>query len=374
MALKAKAIPRTLFGIVSLCTLFVLVPNIGITANTTAPSWTPLVQRLAADGFPQTELKSIFYDSHLTYDPDAMGSKMRTLYIRKYGSRLVRTIQVKLKALGYYTKTVDGFYGRNTKSAIMGYQKAAGLPQSGKADKALLSALQTHPIKRPAGMPLPILPKAANVYEIILTPTRLAEARAFYKANLPLLSRMRSVYGVPEHVTVGLMTVETRVGKFLGDQLALQNLASMALAENYALVAPLLAEERPNASQTAWARKVSQQKAKWAYKELKALLHYAEHNKVDPLSIPGSVYGAIGICQFMPSNVPKFGIDADGDGCTNLFTLEDAVFSIGNYLKKHGWKDNMTDAQQRKTLYRYNHSNTYVNTILAVAEHVKKTP
>ncbi len=365
---------NTHFAILILCLCFLLIPDTGRAANSAAPSWTPLVQKLAADGFNQAELNTIFYNSNLQYDPEAMGSKMRTLYVRKYGSQLVRTIQTQLKRLGYYTKNADGFYGRNTKSSIMGYQKIVGLPQTGKADEALLASLQTHPVKRPVGMTLPVVPKSANVYEIILTPTRLAEAQEFYKANLPLLSRMRSVYGVPEHIAVGLMTVETRVGNFLGDKLALQNLASMALADNYALVAPLLAEEHPNASQTAWAKQISHQKAIWAYKELKALLLYAEHNKVNPMTIPGSVYGAIGICQFMPSNVPKFGVDADGDGCTNLFTLQDAVFSIGNYLQKHGWKDSMTEAQQRSTLFRYNHSKTYVNTIMAVADYVKKTP
>ena len=61
-----------------------------------------------------------------------------------------------------------------------------------------------------------------------------------------------------------------------------------------------------------WVRWRTAQKAAWAYKELKALLIYARSAGFDPASIPGSVYGAIGICQFMPTNAVRYGADLDG--------------------------------------------------------------
>ncbi len=42
------------------------------------------------------------------------------------------------------------------------------------------------------------------------------------------------------------------------------------------------------------------------------MIRYAERDGVDPLDIRGSIYGAIGMCQFMPTNVFSFGVDATG--------------------------------------------------------------
>ena len=72
----------------------------------------------------------------------------------------------------------------------------------------------------------------------------------------------------------------------------------------------------------------------------------------------------------MPSNVHKFGQDGDQDGDIDLFTLEDALYSMGNYLQKHGIKPNSLRSH-RRAIYAYNHSNRYVNTVLAVARHVR---
>ena len=47
------------------------------------------------------------------------------------------------------------------------------------------------------------------------------------------------------------------------------------------------------------------------------------------MSFVGSIYGAIGISQFMPTNALKFGQDGDGDGRVDLFRHEDAVHSLG---------------------------------------------
>ena len=48
----------------------------------------------------------------------------------------------------------------------------------------------------------------------------------------------------------------------------------------------------------------------------------------------GSFAGALGICQFMPSNIEKLGIDMDGDGKVDLTaSTADAVASAANYLK-----------------------------------------
>jgi membrane-bound lytic murein transglycosylase B len=89
--------------------------------------------------------------------------------------------------------------------------------------------------------------------------------------------------------------------------------------------------------------------------------------------IPGSFYGAIGIAQFMPSQVLRHGVDGNGDGVVDLFVLEDALFSMGNYLMANGWRGSMrSQRKRRRAIYNYNHSRIYVNTVLAVADHLEE--
>lgn len=338
-------------------------------------SWTPLINRLEADGFSRSRLEELF--SGVEYSSAPMGDKMITLYRRKFGSGLVRQIQRKLDALGYQAEGADGYSGPKTRAAIRGFQKEHGLKADGQASEELLAHIEQQGHRAPAGYSPPAPPArrpGPTVYRSIITPERLAEATTFYKQNKPLLLKVRKLYGIPPEITVGLLTVETRVGTFLGDQNAFQTLASMARATTPALFSDYFRRESPQGAQLAWLQKRTRQKSDWAYAELKALLRYAQNKGADPRTLPCSIYGAIGISQFMPTNALKFGVDGDQDGVVNLFDVDDALFSMGNYLKKHGWKgDTTTVRQQRRALYNYNHSTIYVNTIMAVAEHLRQS-
>ncbi len=336
--------------------------------------WEPLIRRLANDGFVRGQLEQLFARPETAFDAAAMGQKMMEMYSSKFGSDLTRLCQARLKALGYYPYKADGYVGFHTREAIKAFQRANGLPEDGKADAELLDALNVpDAAAAPKGFALPPKPKTPSVYEVILTPERMAEARDFYRANKPILKEVQTLYGVTPEVAVGLLAVETRVGKFLGDQIALVNLASMARCASWDCVAPFFAHEAMSSRKRAWVESRQRQKADWAYGELKALLRYAATCQQDPLVIPGSIYGAIGVCQFMPSNVPRFGKDGNQDGLVDLFVVEDALHSMGNYLSQHGWRSaDSSEAAQRKALYNYNHSKRYVNTIMAVAQWLKE--
>lgn len=62
--------------------------------------------------------------------------------------------------------------------------------------------------------------------------------------------------------------------------------------------------------------------------------------------------GAFGLCQFLPSSYLSFAIDGNGDGVVDLFNVEDVIFSVANYLKKHGWSDSFY--HKVSALYAYN--------------------
>lgn len=72
---------------------------------------------------------------------------------------------------------------------------------------------------------------------------------------------------------------------------------------------------------------------------------------------------ARGMMQFLPSTWKTYGIDGDGDGKADILNPIDSIYSAANYLAANKGASNIKDA-----LFLYNHSNEYVNKILAIAE------
>jgi len=80
---------------------------------------------------------------------------------------------------------------------------------------------------------------------------------------------------------------------------------------------------------------------RYAYfgRELEQFLILARELERDPLSFKGSYAGAMGLPQFMPNSYRHYAVDFNKDGNLNLLTdSNDAIGSIANYLKIHGWK------------------------------------
>lgn len=223
-------------------------------------------------------------------------------------------------------------------------------------------------VKLSVGKPKPEVPE---LYESYLNPFLLLQARGFLASQRPVLSAVKARYGVPEEILTALLLVETKLGRNIGSKSALSTLASMALAGDFSLIASHFDHREVPPELALWLRLRTAQKGAWAYKELKALLTYANKAGVDPAGIPGSVYGAIGICQFMPTNAVRYGADFDGDGRVDLFETGDALMSAGRFLAEHGWRPNLTREKQMAVLYRYNHSHPYTRTIMAVADRLR---
>ena len=222
--------------------------------------------------------------------------------------------------------------------------------------------------KKPAGLPS-YNPKV--VYKGFMKEKVITRARSYLRENTDLLDSICNEYCVPKEILVSILLVETHFWDFVGGKWAFNSLASLALCTNLETIRPHLPKKLINPKNEAFARIICRQKADWAYAELKALILYAYWSGFDPLSLLGSIYGAIGLCQFMPSNVLSYGVDADNDGRIDLFTKADALSSIANYLREHGWKCAMDKASQLWVILNYNKSSIYANTILAVAEKLK---
>jgi len=214
--------------------------------------------------------------------------------------------------------------------------------------------------------------KTKAVYDGFLKPAKIDSARSYTRANMPTLKEIEKKYCVQPEIIVAILLVETDLEGFLGRKNAFNTLASMALSTNLETIRPYLSPDLITRDNEYFAETICRKKSKWAYSELKALISYASERGINPLSIPGSIYGAIGICQFMPSKIPVYGIDADKDGHIDVFSRQDALYSVANYLRRNGWKCNMTSARKHKMIMAYNHSNTYANTILKVAEKIRQ--
>lgn len=210
--------------------------------------------------------------------------------------------------------------------------------------------------------------EAPELYLSYLNPFLIMQGRSFLEAQRSALREARLRYDVPEEILVAVLLVETKLGRNVGSRGALNTLASMALAGDFELVAPHIEHRDLPPRLALWLRWRTAQKSVWAYKELKALLIYAKNAGFDPASIPSSVYGAIGLCQFMPTNAVRYGADLDGDGRVDLFNPSDALLSTARFLKANGWRAELPREKQLAVLYRYNHSHPYTRTIMAVAD------
>ena len=76
----------------------------------------------------------------MTESTGATASLYETLKKGDQGTS-VKTLQEKLKALGYLIGAADGKYGAGTETAVKSFQKAAGLTETGTADPETLSAV-----------------------------------------------------------------------------------------------------------------------------------------------------------------------------------------------------------------------------------------
>lgn len=209
-------------------------------------------------------------------------------------------------------------------------------------------------------------------YDQFLSAKSIRSAKDYMAAHEEQLKKVEKKYGVDKSVITAIMLVETRLGTYVGNRSVINTLATMA-----ALTDPQVRERFWNnlPSDVDITRekfeKKANSKSRWAYRELKAFIEYVDSEDFNPHDIQGSYAGALGIAQFMPSNVLIFAEDGNGDGRINLFDHGDAIASIANYLKHYGWKPGLSKEEAGDVVYHYNHSKYYVNIVLKISDKLK---
>ena len=209
-------------------------------------------------------------------------------------------------------------------------------------------------------------------YDQFSSPKSIANARKYMVTHKDSLDKAQEEFAVDKTIIAAILLVETRLGTYLGNRTVINTLSTMA-----ALTENVLAErvwraisDKKKPERAVFDKKVAQ-KSRWGYEELKALISYANREGIDPVAVKGSYAGAMGIPQFMPSNALTLARDGNKDGKVDLFDHDDAIFSVGNYLKHHGWKSGLSRQRQHEVLFRYNHSNYYVDALLKISDKLK---
>ena len=211
-------------------------------------------------------------------------------------------------------------------------------------------------------------------YDQFLAPYAVAKAERYLRRYRRALERAERRFGVPPPIVVAILMVETALGDYTGKYPALNVLSTMAVADDARvrskIFQALSPEDRKMQSEGLMSQRLEKRVAR-SYKELKALIHYVRNNSPDPFTLRGSSEGAIGIPQFLPSNIGRYGRDGDGDGIVDLFRHEDAIASVASFLEAHKWRRARGVKAKKRVLFHYNHSVYYVDTVYALAERLQ---
>ena len=204
------------------------------------------------------------------------------------------------------------------------------------------------------------------------------KSKEFLKNNDSLLKAAAKKYEVSKEVIVAILWVETKFGTYVGNNHLPSVFLSTALVNEPKFVQLNINEIDSTKYSKAEYKKLvdkikqrSIKKSNWALEELIAMYEIEKQNRLNFDIIYGSWAGAFGFSQFLPSSYNKWAVDGNNDNIINLFEVEDAVHSVANYLKVHGW-DNNNQEKQRKAVFAYNNSTSYVNSVLKLAEKIKK--
>jgi membrane-bound lytic murein transglycosylase B len=214
-------------------------------------------------------------------------------------------------------------------------------------------------------------------YAQYLEPATVDRLKGFLQTHSGLFASAEARHGVPAEVLGSILMVETRLGDNTGQFRAPDLFLTLMLHEGATAPAALdsaqAREARQGGSRTRaelaeLIRVKAEDRARWATKEMRSLARLIPVKDWDTL--PCSFAGAIGLPQFMPTSLAAYGDDGDGNGRVELGELEDAVFSVGRYLKENGWRGRMTEEKRFKAIRRYNHSDVYARTVLKLAKAV----
>ncbi|HBZ43447.1 MAG TPA: lytic murein transglycosylase [Maritimibacter sp.] len=149
--------------------------------------------------------------------------------------------------------------------------------------------------------------------DIAASEERIRNGRQALRGHRARFIEIEKLYGVEPEVVAAIWGLETGYGANRGAHSVVSALATLA-----------------------WRGR----RASFFEDELIAALRILQSGHVTVENMIGSWAGAMGHGQFMPSSFLDFAVDLDGDRKADIWSdaPDDAIASIANYLKKHGWR------------------------------------
>lgn len=206
-------------------------------------------------------------------------------------------------------------------------------------------------------------------YDDFTNPYAKRLARRFMSRNWRRLHRIERKYGVPKQIITAILLVETQFGRARLPYRVIEVFTTLIVNSTPESVGRqyLRLKQQNHEIDREWLASRLMEKADFAYRELVAVLSMFKENLAALYHVRGSYAGAIGIPQFLPSSYLRWAVDGNGDGRVNLNNLSDAMHSVANFLRHHGWRKEAHFRTNWKAVWEYNNSDDYVRAIHEIA-------
>jgi membrane-bound lytic murein transglycosylase B len=213
-----------------------------------------------------------------------------------------------------------------------------------------------------------------SIYSGFATPKSYILGAQFARRHSREFDHIEGTLGVPREAIAAILVVESRIGQYTGNHMVLYRLSRVAsvgepenLRENFTrmkAIDPSITFEQVEAR--------AQYLEKRFGPEIPALIEIGKRNRIDILGLKGSIAGAFGIPQFLPSAFTRFAADGDKNGFISLFNEKDAIWSTARYLASYGYRTDSSLEKKRDVIWHYNKSNAYIDTVLAVNNGIRQ--
>jgi membrane-bound lytic murein transglycosylase B len=137
-----------------------------------------------------------------------------------------------------------------------------------------------------------------------------SQMRREQNKNPAFYASLEQAYGVPAGILLAIHGMETGFGRTMGSTPVVDSISTIAY------------DCRRSAFFTPHAI---------------AALILVDQGGLGPTQ-QGATHGEMGYTQFLPGNALRYGVDADGNGRVDLYSISDSLASTANFLRQKGWQ------------------------------------
>ena len=239
-----------------------------------------------------------------------------------------------------------------------------------------LAAIFRHP-KMPQYSPIHfnLNPRESSApYARMNTAPNRNNALQFYRTHKEIFLQAEAKFNVNREIILALIQMESGCGRYTGNSPVFYRLARLASATSPQVLDKVYRDHKKNNPKIT--REQVEARALWLEQtflpQVAGAIVIAEKMGLHTHELKGSVSGAIGLPQFLPANVLKYGVDADQNGKVDIFKPADAIHSVAKYLAARQWNIEQLDTPSNRNVIRaYNNSDPYIDTAFLIAKTLK---